>query len=52
MSRMNALALELRQRRASCVVLQPMRKPRFYKSRAVVALQRAAGRVAFIFPEN
>ena len=56
MAQMKALAIEMRQRRASCAVLIPFRPTRFYKSRAValavVALQRAAGRVAFIFPEN
>lgn len=56
MAQMKALAIELRQRRASCAVLVPFRKTRFYKSRAValavVNLQRAIGRPAFIFPEN
>lgn len=50
------LSIVMRERRAQAVVILPFGKTRFYKSRAValgvVALQRAAGRPAFIFPSE
>jgi len=56
MSRMSDLAITMRERRATVAVLVPMRAPRFFKSRRLAqvfaTLQRAAGRPAFIFPEN
>ena len=51
---MKALALELTERRAACVVLVPFGQNRFFKTRvramAYAMLQRAAGCKAIIFP--
>jgi len=51
---MKSLALAMQEKRATCVVLVPFGKNRFFKYRvqaiAYATLQRAAGRKATIFP--
>jgi hypothetical protein len=54
MSAMKSIALDLEEHQARFVVIVPFGPRRFFRSRlaalAYVTLQRAGGRVAFVFP--